>query len=413
MKRLSAWIVNHRSGGFCVRCVESLMEEWRAAGGDPSGLEVIVVDSGSGDGEARWWDELRRLGARVVVRESNVGYAKGMAAARAHATVGPDDLVAVLNPDLYFLSGSVERLLVAFDNDPKLDVAAPRAFIDEHEQLLLPPQTPPTPWAELADVASHRFPRWARRRARRRTRRDLGHWAAEGPHDEAMLSGACLFLRRSLLDRIGDVFDPRYPLYYEDADLAQRLRRDGARTRLIPGAKVLHHWSRSAGAGEDFAGEPARRHAQSRARYFARWFGPLRTRVATALRAHFERVVTRRGHRPMHAFEDLGVVTEAPRLEFAEEDVVLEWSLTPNFSLAAGMLVEGAGARLSALGWSWLFPGRYYLRALCRRDLCLVGAWTLVKETPARSWPVDPQALAPSQRRSYRRVDGDEVERWR
>ena len=115
----------------------------------------------------------------------------------------------------------------------------------------------------------------------------------------------------------------------------------------------------------------------------------------------------------MHAFVDLGALGEAPRLEFPEEDCLLEWSLTPTFSLAAGVLVEGAGARLSAHGWSWLFPGRYYLRALRRRDLAMLGAWTLVKEAPARSWPVDPQAIAPRALPRYRRVDGDEVERWR
>ncbi|MCA8979961.1 MAG: hypothetical protein KDC14_08035, partial [Planctomycetes bacterium] len=308
---------------------------------------------------------------------------------------------------------SVARLLEAFEADPALAVAAPRAFIDEARELRLPAQSPPTPWAELAELASHRFPAWARRRAEERTRRDLAHWTADAPRDERMLSGACLFVRRDVLDALGELFDARYPLYYEDADFARRAARAGLRMRSVPSAEILHHWSRSAGAGEDFAGEPARRHAISRARYLRRWYGRVVERTAHAMRGELERRLARRGPRPMHDFENLGVLSEAPRLAFDEQDVLLEWSVTPNFSLAAGMLVDGEEARLSARGWSWLFAGRYWLRAVRRADLAVIGAWTFVKEAPARAWPVDPEVFADEAEHRYRRVDGDEVEGWR
>lgn len=114
----------------------------------------------------------------------------------------------------------------------------------------------------------------------------------------------------------------------------------------------------------------------------------------------------------MHDFEALGVVTEAPRLQLAEADLLLEWSVTPNFSLAAGTLISGDNWRLSARGWSWLFAGRYYLRAVRRGDLAVLGAWTFVKEAPARAWPVDPEVFVREERPRYRRVDGAEVEGW-
>jgi len=427
--RLSAWIVNYHSGAFCVRCVESLMEGWREAGGTPDELEVVVVDSGSGEDEARWWSELRKLGVRVVVREQNLGYARGMSVAAAHSFGRADDLIAVLNPDLYFLPGSIEKLCDAFASDAQLAVAAPRAFIDESRAILLPPQLPPTPTGELAELASHFFPSWARSRAETRSRRALEHWTATEAHDEAMLSGACLFLRRSVIETLDGLFDGRYPLYYEDADLARRLTRAGLRTRLIPEAEILHHWSRSAGSGEVFAGEPARRHAVSRELYLRRFYGRTVERVTRALRGFLERRLARRGPRLMHAFEDLGVLTEAPCLTLSraenvpQDEVFMEWSVTPNFSLAAGSLPAGslpAGSlpgsaehQLSARSWSWLFPGRYFVRALRRSDCAVIGAWTLVKESPARSWPVDHETVAPADDRRRRRVSGEELERWR
>jgi len=213
------------------------------------------------------------------------------------------------------------------------------------------------------------------------------------------------------LAALDGLFDPRYPLYFEDADFARRVARAGLRAQLIPSAEILHHWSRSAGSGEDFAGEPARRHAISRRIYLRRWYGSVVERGTSAVRGLLERRLAQRGPQWMHDFQDLGVATEPPLLEFGETDVVLEWAVTPNFSLAAGCLVESGEARLSARAWSWLFAGRYFIRARRRSDLAVLSAWTLVKSAPARAWPVDRGALQVEQPR-YRRVDGMQVEIW-
>jgi len=53
-------------------------------------------------------------------------------------------------------------------------------------------------------------------------------------------SGACLAVRRSVFERLGG-FDTRYaPAYYEDVDLAFRLRENGYRVLYQPAAKIVH-----------------------------------------------------------------------------------------------------------------------------------------------------------------------------
>ena len=60
-------------------------------------------------------------------------------------------------------------------------------------------------------------------------------------------SGACLLVRRNLLEQAG-YFDTRYaPAYYEDTDLAFAIRRLGYKVVYQPQAKIIHFEGMSAG----------------------------------------------------------------------------------------------------------------------------------------------------------------------
>jgi N-acetylglucosaminyl-diphospho-decaprenol L-rhamnosyltransferase len=64
------------------------------------------------------------------------------------------------------------------------------------------------------------------------------------------ISGACMLVRRTAFDEVGG-FDPKYFLYWEDADLCRRLRARGYHVRYVPCATAVHrvgHSSRTARA---------------------------------------------------------------------------------------------------------------------------------------------------------------------
>jgi len=385
--RLSALIVNHDSGAWALRCVESLQEAWRREGRDPELLEVIVVDSGSNPAEATWWRSLRRAGARVREAPGNVGYATGLNLAYEQSHGVHNDVVALLNPDLHFLPGSIGPLLARLE-DPAVGAVAPRIFLDEERQLRLPQNLLPTPGRELGELFASRFRRLVRPWGRSRTARSHDFWTAREPHQAEMLSGACMFLRRGVVEELGGPMDARYPLYFEDADLCVRLTRSRYRLETEPAAEVLHHWSRS--AGPVFEGEVARRHALGRALFQGTHHrGPL-DRCLRWLAPRIQGWLERRAPRAPHEVEELGSLVESPELEFQGPGPhLLELSLTPWWGLAAGVLVEGQHYHLPARTWSWLFPGTYYLRALEPESGALLGAWSFEKHGPARSWPLE------------------------
>jgi GT2 family glycosyltransferase len=63
----------------------------------------------------------------------------------------------------------------------------------------------------------------------------------------ALVNGACMLVRRSALEAIGGL-DERYRLYYEEVDLAKRLREAGFRIVLVRTVRAIHRGKGSAAA---------------------------------------------------------------------------------------------------------------------------------------------------------------------
>ncbi len=57
--------------------------------------------------------------------------------------------------------------------------------------------------------------------------------------DVDFISGADLFMRKSVLDKVG-LFDENIFMYYEDMDLCKRIKDCGFGVKIIPAAKIYH-----------------------------------------------------------------------------------------------------------------------------------------------------------------------------
>jgi GT2 family glycosyltransferase len=75
-----------------------------------------------------------------------------------------------------------------------------------------------------------------------------------GQYNEAkkinFATGACLLLKRQVLDKYG-LFDKRYFLYYEDADLSQKILKNGYEIYYVPKAILWHNNAGSSGSGSE------------------------------------------------------------------------------------------------------------------------------------------------------------------
>jgi len=207
----------------------------------------------------------------------------------------------------------------------------------------------------------------------------------ESAREVPMLSGACIVMRRETVEALGEPLDGAYPLYYEDAQLAQDLRAMGQSSKIVPSSKVLHHWSRSAGSGAEFAAEPARRAAISRKLFHARHGEAMAVRSLKET----EEALAAAELEPPFDVHALGAQEGSFSVHFeAQEEVLLELSACPFFPIAAGVVTSGDSWSLSEALWGWIFPGRWYLRAACARTGRHLGAWSFDKGAAARVEPV-------------------------
>lgn len=265
---VSALFVNYNSWGLLAQAIGSLEETF------PEGLslEVVVVDNASplDDPEARGRVQaaVERIGGTVILHDSNDGYGPGMNLAARHSS---GRHLLVCNPDIVLMPGCVEGLVRFLDAHPDVWVGEPEPYAEPTLEVQLPVHILPTVsdlFTSTLAVASRHFNAWNNRR---RTRAAVPVWGSTEPQDLLMFGGCCFLVPRVMLDEIG-FFDERYPLYFEDTDLAMRVRRAGRRITRVPGARVVHLYDRSAATARELA---ETRYQKSRTLFFRKWYGRL------------------------------------------------------------------------------------------------------------------------------------------
>jgi GT2 family glycosyltransferase len=224
--RVSILIVNWNTSELMSRCLDSLPERVGAYS-----VETVVVDNGSKDGSAGVLK--RRTDIDLTLNDANVGYAAAVNQAYRRST---GHLVLLLNSDVEFLPGALEALVDFLDGRPDIAGAAP---------LYVNPDRSPQPFhfrfptftVTLANGSSlvRRLPGMERRlRHFRMLDEDFSQ-----PRPVPQPSASCLLLRRKVLPQ-DHVFDERYPIFFNDVQLARGLAADGHELWVTPAAVVVH-----------------------------------------------------------------------------------------------------------------------------------------------------------------------------
>ncbi len=218
----SAIVLNYNGRGFVNEAVQSLLDQ------DLPDLEVLVVDNASQDGSDD--DVERTFGARVrlIRAPRNLGFGGGnnlgLRAARGRHLV-------LLNNDAVAAPSFVRELVETADADPRVGMVAARVL--DHARR------------DVIDTVGHLLYPDGLNRGRGRLERDVGQY--DRCRTALFPSGAGALYTRRMLDDVG-LFDERFFLYGDDAELGLRGRVAGWTCAFTPRAVAYHHYSRSAGA---------------------------------------------------------------------------------------------------------------------------------------------------------------------
>jgi hypothetical protein len=199
---------------------------------DPD-CEVVVVDNASKDGSARTVaEEFPQV--RLIALDSNTGFAAG---ANRGVREAKGEAIVFLNPDSEIESDVFGPMLAYLEARPEIGILAPK-LVDEDGSLQLSCRRFPS----FATALFNRYSLLTRLLPRNRfsSRYLLTDWDHSSISQVDWVSGACMMVRRSLLDEIGPL-DEGYFMYIEDVDLCQRTHRAGYKVVYFPDATVTHH----------------------------------------------------------------------------------------------------------------------------------------------------------------------------
>jgi GT2 family glycosyltransferase/glycosyltransferase involved in cell wall biosynthesis len=232
---------------FTLACLRSLSDC-----GDIAEFEVILVDDCSSDASPNVLPSVP--GLRYHRNQANLGF---IGACNAGAELATGEFLVFLNNDTTVQPGWLDALLSTFERYPDTGLAGsklvyPDGRLQEAGGIV------------FADGSGYNYGRFE----------DPAHPRYEFVREVDYCSGAAIALRRSRFLALGG-FDSHYaPAYYEDTDLAMRVRELGLKVRYQPASVVVHHEGVSSGTD---LGQGVKRFQQvNHKKFLARWETVLR-----------------------------------------------------------------------------------------------------------------------------------------
>ncbi len=215
--RVGVVLLNWNGGADTIPCIASLqrgtVKPWR----------IVVVDNASTDTSPD--DILNKFPDVQLVRNpTNVGFAPGNNIGIRLLCEARADYIWILNNDTEVAPDCLEQLINTMERDPAIGAASAKIlFVDPSNHI----------WYAGGHWNSKIL------QARHIGERELDRGQYDRAGDTEFLSGCCMFIRRSAIERIG-AFADEFFIYMEDSDWCQRAAKEGIRLYYAPSAVLIH-----------------------------------------------------------------------------------------------------------------------------------------------------------------------------
>lgn len=190
-------------------------------------VRIIVVDDAGPEEERSKLQAIK--GAEIVIGEENLGFAGNVNRGLRMAREGD---VVLLNNDVIAHPGWLESLQATVHSDDHFGIAGP--------MLLYPDGR----IQSAGTIRNPGAPEWFDHRYRFQP---ATHGPANVPYPALAMTGACLYIKRDVIDAIG-LFDENFPMAFEDVDYCIRSWNAGFEVRYCPFARLTHHESVTRGS---------------------------------------------------------------------------------------------------------------------------------------------------------------------
>lgn len=204
-------VLNYNGRATLPACLRSLFHL------DYPLFRVVVIDNASTDGS---FEQARKTypKAHFIRNSENVGFARGMNVGIRFALDQRAEYVWLVNPDTKVPKDSLQPLVALLERHADAGMVSPLILRSKNRSV----------WFGGGKIS------WSRLRALHTPPR-----SRDLPFETGFLSGCAPLIKASVF-RIVGLFDERFFLYYEDADLSYRTKKSGFSIVVHPRVVIEH-----------------------------------------------------------------------------------------------------------------------------------------------------------------------------
>ena len=226
--KLSIIIVNYNVKYFLEQCLHSAFK-----GGKNIDFEIFVVDNNSVDGSVEMVQQ-KFPAVNIIANTDNKGFSKANNQAIRESQ---GEYILLLNPDTVVEEDTFIKTISFMDAHPEAGglgvkmIDGSGKFLPESKRGL------PT-----YDVAFYKLSGLSALFPKSKTfgKYHLGFLDENKTNEVDILAGACMLLRKSVLDKCG-LLDEDFFMYGEDIDLSYRIIKSGYKNYYFPETRIIHY----------------------------------------------------------------------------------------------------------------------------------------------------------------------------
>lgn len=239
MKKVVAVTVDYNTEKYTKSFLKSLEKIEK----DNFQLQVIIVDNGSNTKFQLDVQEKRDY-ITIIRSDENTGFAGGFNIGIREGLRVNADYILVLNNDTKVYSDMLKNLLKILEREREIGVTVPKIYFAKGHEYHKSRYTP----GELGKVIWYAggFMDWKNIQSVHRGVDEVDRGQYDKIESTEFATGCCILFKREVLEKVG-LFDERYFLYYEDADLSERIKKAGFKIFYVSTAVLIHFNASSSG----------------------------------------------------------------------------------------------------------------------------------------------------------------------
>ena len=238
---VSIILVNYNTKEITTDCIRSIFQNTKGIK-----FEIIVVDNNSSDGSVEYLKREFNGKIKLIESDVNLGFGGGANIGIKEST---GKYVLLLNTDTVILDNTIKNMFDFMEGEENKDVAVIGVvLIDENGNAL-------QSYGEFlpfkVGINEFIFKAFLPKKLNRAILKNekveefkTGLFQNKRFVEVDYIIGADMFIRKDVIDEVG-VFDERFFMYFEEADLQLRMKKRGYKIGLIKDGTIIHLESKS------------------------------------------------------------------------------------------------------------------------------------------------------------------------